>query len=125
MEFRSINNRMKHAKPEERFELCLVGQDVGVCRDDGSASRFVGRVDMEGIAPVGGANDPDNFLMVLRAHEVVPRPDQLAPRGVKISPLCVGGRSRRRDMPRPGPRVVREVDKRYTSIALERADLWC
>ena len=77
---------------------------------------------MEGIAAVGRPNDPDDFPVILRTLEVGPRPGQLAPGGVKISPLCVGGRSRRRDMPRPRHRVVREMNQRYTSIALELAE---
>ena len=78
---------------------------------------------MEGIAAVGGPNDPDDFLVVLRTLEVGPRPSQLAPRGVKVSPLCVGWRGQRRDMPRPRPRIVREMDKLYKPISLERAEI--
>jgi hypothetical protein len=77
---------------------------------------------MEGIAAVSGPNDPDDFLVVLRTLEVGPRPGQLAPSGVKVSPLCIGWNGQSRDMPRPRPRIVWEVDKLYTPISLERAE---
>jgi hypothetical protein len=88
-------------------------------------SDCVGRVDMERIASVGGANDPDDFLVVLGVLEVVPRPRQLIPCDVKILPPCSGGRSRRRDVPRPQIRVVRKVHKLYAPITRQGSELFC
>ena len=114
---------MEKSQPEKGFKLALVVQDVTVCRDESCAPGLEGRVDMQRISPIRRANDSDDLWQVRGASEVVSHPSQLFPGRVEVSPLRIGGRGRRRNVPCPRSGVVGKMDQLDPPMVLERAKL--
>ena len=115
--------RVNYSKAEQRFELKVVVENIGITSDQGFALALVRRVDMQRVPPVLPPDDLSNTFEVFGTLEIIVPAVQFTVRQVKVSVLGFRWHGRWTDMRCSRVGIIRKVNERNPPRPLQRSKL--